>query len=621
MSPAPTGDAPLPSDAAKPRFVRGMFDAIAQRYDLMNRLMTGGQDERWRRIAADAALPETVSVALDLGAGTGDLSFALARRAPHARVIAADFSAGMLAEAQRKAAASHVGRHVLPLLADGMRLPLADESVDAIVSGWVLRNVQDVDELLRECRRVLRPGGRVALLDLTPVRRSPVPGFGRLFDLYFSGIVPLVGALVSGRESAYRYLPSSVKVFPDAETLAQKVRDAGLEDVSYRLLALGTLALHVGRNGASPAAPRAAPDAAVRVDDLPEREVTDAREWNETLAALPNGHLLQSWQWGELKRETGWQPQRIVFERAGAPVAAAMIGRRPIPRTPLALAYCWKGPALDYADAALFRAVIERLAARARAQRCIALTIDPDIEWTQRECAEALRAAGYRPAEHQIQARSTVFVDLRGEDKELLKRMSSTWRRYVNKAQRDGVTIRTGTLDDIPNFFRFQQYTEERQGFVIRPLEYLRSAFAQLHGAGFAELFIAEVEGEPAAGLFACKLGKRAWYLYGGALEAGLKAHAPYLLQWHTMRWARDAGCETYDMWGAPDDPTDKEDPLAGVYYFKRGFGGRHVRTLGAYDYVINGPLYYAWQRALPVYLGALRRLRGEGGGTTAGDD
>ena len=599
-----------------------MFDSIAGRYDLMNRLMTGGQDERWRRQAADAALPEAVGVALDLGAGTGDLSLALARRAPHARVVAADFSAGMLAEAQRKASGTPAGRHVLAVLADGMQLPLRDDSVDAVVSGWVLRNVRDVDELFRECRRVLKPGGRVALLDLTPVRRSPLRGFGRLFDLYFGEIVPLVGAIVSGSGSAYRYLPNSVKIFPDAEALAQKLRDAGLGDVGFRLLALGTLALHVGRKPSGALVP--APSQWVEVTEagdvaLTEREVTDASEWNAILAALPNAHLLQSWQWGELKRETGWLPHRIVFERHGSPAAAAMIGRLRIPRSPYGLAYSWKGPALDYDDLPLFRAVVERMAEWARHRRCIALTIDPDVEWTQHACADVLRRVGYRPAARQIQAPSTVFVDLRGDDQELLKRMSSTWRRYINKAQRDGVSIRRGTLEDIPDFFRFMQYTEERQGFVIRPLEYFRSAFAQLHGAGIAELFIAEVDGAPAAGVFACRLGKRAWYLYGGTLEVGLKAHAQYALQWHTMRWARDAGCETYDMWGAPDDPTDKDDPLAGVYYFKRGFGGRHVRTLGAYDYVISPALYALWQRTLPVYLAALRRLRGEGAGNPAG--
>ena len=602
-------DSILPSSDAKPHFVRGMFDSIARRYDVMNRLMTGGQDDRWRRMTADAALPETVSVALDLGAGTGDLSFALARSAPAARIIAADFSAGMLAEAQRKAVASAGGRYVLPLLADGMQLPLADESVDAIVSGFVLRNVQDLATLFRECWRVLKPGGRVALLDLTPVGRSPIPGFARLFDLYFGGIVPVLGALVSGRGLAYRYLPSSVKVFPNADALADRLREARFTDVSYRRLGLGTLALHVARRGGD--VPRAAQPA------LSEREVTDAREWNETLAALPNAHLLQSWQWSELKRETGWVPRRLVFEREGQIVAAASVARRAVPRTPYRVAYCQKGPALDYADAPLLQAVLSALARRAREDRSIFLTVDPDVEWDQRDAALALRGAGYRRAASQLQAPSTVLVDLGGDDQELLKRMSSTWRRYVNKAQREGVAIRAGTIEDIPAFFSFMQYTEVRQGFVIRPMEYFRSAFEQLHGAGIAELLIAEVQGAPAAAVFACKLGKRAWYLYGGSLETGLKAHAPYLLQWHTMQWARDAGCETYDMWGAPDDPADKDDPLAGVYYFKRGFGGRHVRTLGAFDYVTSPPLYVLWQRALPFYLGILRRMRGERLGTT----
>jgi peptidoglycan pentaglycine glycine transferase (the first glycine) len=593
----------------------------------MNRLMTGGQDERWRRITADAALPETVSVALDLGAGTGDLAFALARQAPHARVIAADFSPGMLAEATRKAAETRAGRHVLPLLADGMQLPLSDESVDAIVSGFVLRNVQDVTGLFRECHRVLKPGGRVALLDLTPVRRSPVPGFGQLFDVYFGGVVPLIGGLVSGRGTAYRYLPSSVKVFPDADALSERLRETGLEDVSYRLFGLGTLALHMGRKrgGTLTRLRRPLPEGEAGLPlplgegrgegQLTEREVASAREWNETLAGLPNAHLLQSWEWSELKRETGWTPRRIVFERAGRPVAAASISRRAVPRTPFGVAYCQKGPALDYDDAPLFGAVLERLARRAREERCIFLTVDPDVEWEQREAALALRRAGYRPAASQLQAPSTVLIDLRGDDRELLKRMSSTWRRYVNKAQREGVAIRAGTAEDIPTFFSFMQYTEGRQGFFIRPLDYYRSAFTRLHGAGIAELFIAEVDGAPVAGAFGCRLGKRAWYLYGGAIESGLKAHASHLLQWHTMRWARDGGCETYDMWGAPDDPTDKDDPLAGVYYFKRGFGGRHVRTLGAYDYVTSQPLYLLWQRALPLYLAALRRLRGQGVG------
>jgi ubiquinone/menaquinone biosynthesis methyltransferase len=594
----------LPPRAEKARFVRGMFDAIASRYDVMNRLMTGGQDERWRALAAEAIRPQSVGVVLDVGAGTGDLSLAVARRAPYARVVALDFSPNMLALAQRKAAQRASGRHVLPVLADAMALPLRPESIDGAVSGFTLRNVDDVSTVFGELARVLKPGGRAALLELTPVRRSPVPGFGRLFDVYFGRVVPALGTLVSGRGFAYRYLPSSVKVFPDAERLSEHLRAAGLVDVEYRLLALGTLALHAGARVGTSAGASEPPE-------LTRREETDARAWNETLAGLPNGHLLQSWEWGELKRETGWVPYRLVFERDGRAVAAASISIRRVPRTPLSIAYCQKGPALDYDDTPLLRAVLNALASFGREHDCTFVRIDPDVEWDQTAAADAIWDADYVPTP-PVQARSTVFVALDGDDKELLRRMSATWRRHINKAQREGVTVRVGSADDLPRFFELMQDTERRQGYVIRPLEYYRGAFERLHEAGIAELFLGEVNGHAEAAVFACKLGRRAWYLYGGASEVGLETHAAKLVQWHTMRWARDAGCEIYDMWGAPDDPTDKDDPLSGVYYFKRGFGGRHVRTLGAFDRVLSPARYSLVQRALPRYLALLRRLKGE---------
>ncbi len=588
-----------------------MFDSIAARYDLMNRLMTGGQDEGWRRLAADAIYPETVRVALDVGAGTGDLSFALARAAPQARVIAADFSAGMLTLADRKRHGSPTGKSVLPLLADAMRLPVADHSVDAIVTGFTLRNVAHLPTVFAELARVLRPGGRLAILELTPVRGSPMPGFGRLFDLYFSGVVPLIGGMVSGRGFAYRYLPNSVKVFPDADQLASLLREAGFDPVTFCLLALGTVALHTAvKPTTAPLSPDMSADQ--RQAPVTEREVHTAAEWNTTLATVPNAHLMQAWEWAELKRETGWEPRRVVFERGGTAVAAASVSRRALPASPFGIAYCQKGPALDYDDGELFAEVLRRLAERARRDRCIFLKVDPDVEWTDTSAAAVLRDEDYLPAAEQIQARSTVITDLRGAGKEVLGRMSATWRRYINKAPRDGVTVRTGSEADLERFFELMQETERRQSYVIRPLAYYRSAYRRLHGGGLCELFLGEVDGATEAAVMGCRLGKRAWYLYGGASQKGLKAHAAHLLQWHTMQWAREAGCESYDMWGAPDDPADKEDPLAGVYYFKQGFGGRHVRMLGVYDYVISPLMYALWERAVPRYIALLRRLRGE---------
>jgi peptidoglycan pentaglycine glycine transferase (the first glycine) len=603
------GDAVLPAAADKPRVVRGMFDAIAARYDLMNRLMTGGQDERWRRLAADAVYPEAVRVAYDIGAGTGDLSLALAQAAPQAKVLAVDFSAGMLHLAKRKCAIRRADARVSVLLGDAMSLPVPSNSADAVVTGFTLRNVADVSTVFAEFFRALRPGGRLAILELTPLRRAPIAGFERLFDLYFERIVPVVGRLVSGNGSAYRYLPSSVRVFPDADHLAKMLEDAGFDKVQYRLLALGTVALHVAEK---PSALLSARSGVPAPTPLQAHVIENPTDWNRLLAQVPNGHILQTWEWGEVKRQTGWSPERLAFFRDGRVVAAASVSRRPVFGTGFGVAYCQKGPALDYTDAALFGAVLEYLKGHAHHRRCIFLKVDPDVEATQPGDAAALREAGFVPAAGQVQTRSTVITDLRGTEQEMMSRMGATWRRYIRKAAREGVAVRRGSSSDLPRFYELTEETERRQGFIIRPFWYYESAFRHLSGAGLAELLLAEVEGRVEAALVACQVGRRAWYLWGAASEMGLRSHAAHLLQWHTMQWARERGCDSYDMWGAPDDPTDKDDPLSGVYYFKQGFGGRHVRMVGAYDYVVSALPYRLWNEALPRYIRLIRWLRGE---------
>ncbi|MDQ3700337.1 MAG: ubiquinone/menaquinone biosynthesis methyltransferase [Chloroflexota bacterium] len=611
------------SGSEKARFVRSMFDAIARRYDLMNRLMTGGRDEAWRRQAVDAVFPEAVRVAIDLGAGTGDLSFALARAAPDARVLSLDFSAAMLREEDAKRRRLGLTRKVQPVLGDAMAVPAASGSADAIITAFTLRNVADISHVLRECYRLLRPGGRLAVLELTPLR---TPLFGTAFRIYFHRLVPLLGGLISGRGDAYRYLPQSVQRFPDADRLQEMVVGAGFGAAHYRKLAAGTVALHVAekpsgvreRSEPAPADVSGRTDISGRTDvtlpavvsaaairPLAVHEVTEREAWNGRLSHLPHAHGMQTWEWGELRRETGWVTRRLLFEQGGVAVAAAAVQRkgRPI----LGVSYCPKGPALDYADAALFARVLERMAQDAREQRSLVLTVEPEAPAAGGQAVAALRGAGYRPSATQLQSRSTVLVDVRQNDDALLRGMSATWRRYVGKAGRDGVRIRQGTAADIHAFHELYVLTAEREGFTPRPREYLEHLWHHLAMAGTVDLFLAEVEGLVEAGLLAMRFGTRAWYLYGASSARARKAHAPYLLQWHTMRWARDHGCEVYDMWGAPDDPQDEADPLAGVYYFKQGFGGRHVRWVGPYDYVVTPAVYHLWNSARPRLLSIMR--------------
>lgn len=223
-----------------------MFDRIVPRYDLLNRVMTGGRDVAWRRVAVREALrgrdPAQTRV-LDVATGTGDLALAL-RDAGVGDVTGLDFSAPMLREAMRKDAASGAGPWVTWIEGDAMALPCADGSFDAVTVAFGLRNMPSYAGALREMSRVLRPGGTLVCLETTPLT---APLLRRLFDWYFSRIVPRIGALLSGDDDAYHYLPASAAVFPDAETLGRMMLAAGLERVRYLRLGMGTVALHVGR--------------------------------------------------------------------------------------------------------------------------------------------------------------------------------------------------------------------------------------------------------------------------------------------------------------------------------------------------------------------------------------
>jgi demethylmenaquinone methyltransferase / 2-methoxy-6-polyprenyl-1,4-benzoquinol methylase len=224
--------------------VRAMFDRIVPRYDLMNRLMTGGRDVAWRRIAVREALrghnPEEVRI-LDLATGTGDLALAL-RATGAGDVVGLDFSAAMLAEAIRKEDTVAGDRRISWVEGDAMSLPFADESFDSVTVAFGLRNMPSYLAALGEMWRVLRPAGRLVCLETTPLQ---VPVLRAVFDWYFARVVPMVGGMLSGDADAYRYLPASAAAFPDADALGQMMLEAGFSRVRYLRRGLGTVALHV----------------------------------------------------------------------------------------------------------------------------------------------------------------------------------------------------------------------------------------------------------------------------------------------------------------------------------------------------------------------------------------
>jgi demethylmenaquinone methyltransferase/2-methoxy-6-polyprenyl-1,4-benzoquinol methylase len=227
--------------------VRQMFEGIAGRYDLLNHILSGNIDKRWRTLVARRLLPVLDGpdkLALDVACGTGDLAMTLAQ-ITGAQVIGSDFCRPMLTIAANK-----VGDTALKLPfaeADALRLPFKDSTFDAVTIGFGLRNLSNVNGGLRELFRVLRPQGRVAVLEFS---QPVVPGFREFFGFYFSTVLPRIGGLISGSRAAYEYLPDSVSRFPDQKRLVQLMESVGFADVEYQNLTGGIAALHIGKRPA-----------------------------------------------------------------------------------------------------------------------------------------------------------------------------------------------------------------------------------------------------------------------------------------------------------------------------------------------------------------------------------
>jgi demethylmenaquinone methyltransferase/2-methoxy-6-polyprenyl-1,4-benzoquinol methylase len=222
-----------------------MFGRIAGRYDLMNRLMTGGQDVRWRRQVIELARLPAGGRLLDLGTGTGDLALEALRRDAGLRPVGGDFTLEMMRVGRRRAG----GDKVRWAGTDALHLPFEDGQFDAVTSGYLMRNVADVRRALSEQLRVLKPGGRVVCLDTTPPPQSVLRPF---INFHLHVVIPTLGRLIAGASDAYTYLPQSTEGFLTAEQLAERLRAAGFDAVGYRRLMLGTMAIHWGSKPGSP---------------------------------------------------------------------------------------------------------------------------------------------------------------------------------------------------------------------------------------------------------------------------------------------------------------------------------------------------------------------------------
>ena len=365
--------------------------------------------------------------------------------------------------------------------------------------------------------------------------------------------------------------------------------------------------------------------------------------WNRIISNLPDPHFLQTYEWGQVKAKYGWTPYYAIWTEDGkwnvesdvnllstfqSPVvAAALILKRTAFRR-FSIFYAPKGPLMDWTNEFLRKRVLDDLQTFAKKQGAIFLKLDPDVvlgrgvpvsvvEVTENSGQAArsdLRRRGWVESREQIQFKNTAIVDLSASEEEILMRMKQKTRYNVRLAEKKGVTVRVGGVDDLPMLYMMYAETSVRDGFVIRDEEYYMTVWKTCMAGGaisnpqspIAVPLIAEVDSEPAAGLFLFMFAGRAYYVYGMSRNAHREKMPTYLLQWAAMKHARARGCLTYDLWGAPD-VFDESDSMWGVYRFKEGLGGEVMRTLGAYDFAPSKFWYSMYSDVMPRVLDFMR--------------
>jgi lipid II:glycine glycyltransferase (peptidoglycan interpeptide bridge formation enzyme) len=309
-------------------------------------------------------------------------------------------------------------------------------------------------------------------------------------------------------------------------------------------------------------------------------------EWQAFLDGHPEAHLLQSKAWGELKSSFGWDVARVQSGDSGAQI----LFRRFF--FGLTIGYIPMGPIGPWTPP-----LISEIDNLCHAHRAVLLKIEPDH--VEDKAVEAnLLQSGFQPSRHTIQPRRTLIIDLDGGEDDILARMSQKTRYNVRLAGRRGVQIEPWS--DVEAFSRMMIETGERDAFGVHSYEYYHQAYSTFDQNGNVTLQVALFEGKPLAAVMVFARGSRAWYLYGASSGEGRQHMPTYLLQWEAIRWALSRGCRTYDLWGIPDHDLEdleksfanRNDGLWGVYRFKRGFGGRVVRSTGAWDRPYNRTLY-----------------------------
>jgi peptidoglycan pentaglycine glycine transferase (the first glycine) len=319
---------------------------------------------------------------------------------------------------------------------------------------------------------------------------------------------------------------------------------------------------------------------------------------------------LQLWEWGLVKRGMGWEELPLILEEDGEIRAAMLILKRalPLPGMKKCIFYSPRGPVVDVESQELCQVLLAGAARVARDHGAIFLKMDPAVDHRQEQFADILSACGLRKNEtgldfEGVQPRFVFRLDISPSETLLLENMHQKWRYNIRLASRKGVVIRQAeNKEDLRIFYDILLETAQRDQFLIRGYEYFEWIWDHMVLNGYGQIFVAEYEGQAIAATLAMILGEKAWYLYGASSNEHRNVMPNYLIQWEMIRWAKQQGCTMYDFRGVSGD-LDENNPLYGLYRFKKGFGGELTEFIGEYDQVYSRFFDWLWIHALPIYL------------------
>jgi len=332
--------------------------------------------------------------------------------------------------------------------------------------------------------------------------------------------------------------------------------------------------------------------------------------WDAFVAEHPQGSLLQTTGWARLKNRFGWTSHRVWLKRDDRIAAGAQLLYKSAALGLMKMAYIPHGPLVDWQDEEQTTVLLNQIDLSAYERRTAIIKMEP-LLWQDTLPPGAWAALcqdhNLHPETDTIQPPQTVLVDLRPSLDEILAAMKQKTRYNIRLAAKKGVTVRQGSKSDLAVFVRLMQTTGQRDGFGTHTPMYYQAAYEIFAETGQVALWLAEFEARPLAAIMVFTLGNNAYYLYGASSNEERERMPNYAVQWAAIEWAKNQGCQTYDLWGIPDAPedeleanfTNRHDGLWGVYRFKRGFGGEIRRTVGAADRVHNNLTYklYQWRR------------------------